>query len=135
MDVGLLILGTIILAFVSIFAIIFICYAKESGEKIRILIHSIVLIAAVILIIISVKTLKKDLHREIINENIISIYHYEDNKCMIETNESKSLISNELVKKASISNEDMLVITKSDLGNVRFVKLYLTPETYKSLGY
>ena len=135
MDVGLLILATIILSFISIFAIIFIHYSIEDGEKIKATVHSIVLVTAVVLIIITVRTLRKDLNRELINAYITSIYHVEENKCVIETDDAKSLISDELVKRAIISDENILVITKSDLGNVRFVKLYLTPETYKSLGY
>lgn len=141
MDMGLKLDGgfylciILILAVVAIIALVLLKYAIEDKEKKNMTVHGIIFCITLLLMFFSYKNLKKDLIKEIKNENIISIYYYDDNKSIIETEQQKYIISNNLIRKANMSDKNMIKFSISELEIVRFQKLYLTPELYKSLGY
>lgn len=135
LDGGFYLLMIIILVVVAFFALILLKYAVEDKDKKYMIVHGIIFVTTLVLMFFSYKNFKKDLIREIKRENIISISNYDDDKSIIEIKEQKFIISNNLIRKAHISDKNIIEYSISDLEIVRFQKLYLTPELYESLGY
>ncbi len=134
-DVGFYLGMIMILAVVAFIALILIKYSVENKDIKYIIVHGIIFCTTLVLIFLSYKNCKKDLTREVKREDIISINYYGDEKSIIEIEDHKILISNNLIRKAYMSDKNIIEFSISDLGIVRFQKLYLTPELYKSLGY
>lgn len=135
LDAGFYLAIILILAVVAIIALVLLIYAAQDKEKKYMTVHGIILFITLLLMFFSYKNIKKDLIKETKQENIISIYNYGDDKSIIEIKEQKYIISNNLIRKAHISNKNIIEYSISDLGIVRFQKLYITPELYESLGY